>query len=70
MWSAVREWETECENRGIAIGEARGERVGLFKGIISTCRDFGISEESALKTMTQQYGLSLDEARRYVKQYW
>ena len=70
MWSALREWETECENRGIAIGEARGERIGLCKGIISAYKEFNNSEESAIKVLTTRHGLSPDEARQYVERYW
>ena len=62
MWSAVREWETECENRG--------ERIGLFKGIISTYKEFNISRENVIKNLTNRHGLSTDEAERYMKQYW
>ena len=70
MWSALREWETECEMRGEARGEARGERIGIFKGIISTYRELNISEKSAIEKLTGKHGLSHDEAVMYVKQYW
>lgn len=62
MWSAVREWETECENRG--------ERIGIFKGIISACKEFNISRENTIKNLTDKHGISADEAERYMKQYW
>lgn len=74
MWSALQEWETECEMRGEARGEARGkargERIGLFKGIISTYKELNISEKSAIEKLTGKHGLSHDEAAMYVKQYW
>lgn len=74
MWKSLRDWETEWEMRGEARGEARGkahgERIGVFKGIISTYKDFDLSQSSAIEKLVSKHGLSHKEAADYVQQYW
>lgn len=66
MWKALQEWETECERRG----EVRGEARGLFKGIVSTYKEFHISQMEAIQMLKNNHGISQEEATGYVQRYW
>ena len=70
MWKSLRDWETEWEMRGEARGKAHGERIGVFKGIISTYKDFNLSQSSAIEKLVSKHGLSHKEAADYIQQYW
>ena len=62
MWNSIRIWEEDCEKRG--------ERVGLFKGIISAYKECNLPQADAIERLKTKHGLSQEEADTYMQQYW
>lgn len=56
----------ELEDEGRKIGK----REGKIEGIVKTCKDFGVSEETAAKKLQKECGLSVRDARKYVIKYY
>ena len=54
------------EQRGIQIGEQRGiqigEQRGMIYGVISTCRDLGLSDQEIIKKLQDKFQLSETDA--------
>ena len=47
-----------------------GMAHGLFKGIVSTYKEFQISQMEAIQKLKRSYGISQEEATGYVQKYW
>ena len=43
---------------------------GIFKGIVSTYKEFQISQMEAIQKLKRSYGISQEEATGYVQKYW
>ena len=51
-------------------GRKTGKREGKIEGIVKTCKDFGVSEETAAKKLQKECGLNAKDARKYVIKYY
>lgn len=60
----------ELEDEGRKIGKREGIIEGKIEGIVKTCKDFGVSEETAAKKLQKECGLSARDARKYVIKYY
>ena len=58
--------DKQAEERGVVIGEARGE----VRGIIQMCQEFGASWEETLKKVMKRCKLEDKLAREYMSQFW
>ena len=50
------------EQRGIQIGEQRGEQRGMIYGVISMCKDLGLSDKETIKKLQEKFQLSETDA--------
>ncbi len=57
----INEGIREGRLEGIAEGEERG-----IKRLVNTCRRLGASEEDIITSLFEEYGLSEEEARKYL----
>ncbi len=57
-----------------AIGKAKGEAIGKAKGeavgIITTCKDLGVSFSETIKRISDKFNIPLSEAENQVKECW
>ena len=55
--------------QGLELGKAQGLEMGMT-ALIKTCRDLGVSRETALLSLKKQFSLSEEEAGRQLEQLW
>lgn len=51
-------------------GEKVGLQEGLVRGVIDTCKSFGISREKAKEELINKHSLSDETAEEYLNLYW
>lgn len=56
-------------NDMIAKGEARGMELGI-KSFIKLCQEYGVSLESTMRRIIDEFTLSEDNAQQYIHKYW
>ncbi len=74
----IKKAEFECgKEEGLKLGKAQGLELGKAQGLkmgmaalIKTCRDLGVSRETALLSLKKQFSLSEEEAERQLEQLW
>ena len=57
-------------DRLISEGEKRGEQLGIQKGTVEMCKEFGMSLSETIEKVAQKFALSPQEAEEVVQQYW
>ena len=45
-------------------------RLGEIKGIVETCQEFGVTAEETGWKLMDRFGMSVDEAGEWVREYW
>lgn len=50
-----------------ARGEAKGERSGWIKGIVSMAREFGMSDDNIISRLMDKFSVSFAEAEQMLK---
>ena len=45
-------------------------KLGVIKGTIETCQDFGASVSAVIHRLVAKFGITHDEAESYVQEFW
>lgn len=65
----VIEERENAKQEGLEQG-ASSERDHGIQVLVESCREFGQTEESAVRKLKEKYLLSTEQAQAYVKRYW
>lgn len=69
MFNAVNQmWETRL-NEGIEIGKKTAQVQGI-QFLIETCQEMNASYDNTQFYVEMKYGLSSEEAQKYMKMFW
>ena len=65
-----KEGLSEGRKEGIKEGIKKGIKEGRLEGIISTCRELGVSFDETEAKVREKFSLGEEEARKNMQLYW